>query len=52
MRKNILNIESSYQNENMNMLYMKKMPKFEQDDREKLLNGCSSTLEFFLIKHI
>ena len=28
------------------------MPKFEQDDQKKLLDGCSTTLEFFLVKHI
>ena len=28
----ILNIVLSNQNKYMNMLYMKKMPKFEQDD--------------------
>ena len=28
------------------------MPKFEQVDQKKHLNGCSSTLEFFLVKHI
>ena len=28
------------------------MPKFKQDNQKKLLNGCSSTLEFFLEKHI
>ena len=27
------------------------MPKFEQDD-QILLDGCSTTLEFFLVKHI
>ena len=26
------------------------MPKFEQDDQKKLLDGCSTTLEFFLVK--
>ena len=29
-----------------------KMPKFEQDDQKKLLDGCCTTLEFFLVKHI
>ena len=29
-----------------------KMPKFEQDDQKKLLDGCSTTLEFFLVKYI
>ena len=28
------------------------MPKFEQDDQIKLLDGYSLILEFFLIKHI
>ena len=27
------------------------MPKFEQDDQKKLLDGCCITLEFFLVKH-
>ena len=35
----------------MNKLYIKKMPKFEQDD-QKILGGYSSILDFFLIKHI
>ena len=28
------------------------MPKFEQDDQKELLDGCCTTLEFFLVKHI
>ena len=28
------------------------MPKFDLDNQNKLLDGCSSTLEFFLVKHI
>ena len=28
------------------------MPKFEQDDQKKLLDGCCTTLEFFLVMHI
>ena len=28
------------------------MPKFEQDDQKRLLDGCSSTLEFFFVKNI
>ena len=37
----VLNIVMLDQNKNMNMLYMKRMPKFEQDDQKKLLDGCS-----------
>ena len=42
-----LNIVASNQNKNK-----KKKPKFEQDVQKELLNGCSSTLEFFLVKYI
>ena len=28
------------------------MSKFEQDIQKKLLNGCRSTFEFFLLMHI
>ena len=48
----LLTIVTLDQNKNMNMLYMKKMPKFVEDDQKKLLDGCNSTLEFFLVKHI
>ena len=28
------------------------MPKFEQDNQKKLLDGCSSTLGIFLVKKV
>ena len=48
----IFKLLSSDQKNDMNKLHMKKMPKFEKDGQKKLLDGCSTTLEFFLVKHI
>ena len=47
----VLNIVSSDQNKYEHASQEKK-PKFEQDDQKKLFDGCSTTLEFFLVKHI
>ena len=46
----VLNIISIEPKKYEHALY-EKMPKFEQDNQKKLLNGHSSTLEFFLVKH-
>ena len=45
----VLNIILLDQNQNASH---EKMPKFEQNDQKKLLDGCRTTLEFFLVKHI
>ena len=46
-----LNILSFDQKKNMNMLYMKKCQSLNKMTK-KLLDGYSSTLEVFLLKHI
>ena len=44
----VLHIVIADENKNRNMLHMKKMPKCEHDDPKKLVDECSSTLEFSL----
>ena len=46
-----LYIASSKQNKYINILYMKKCQSLNKTI-EKLLDGCSSTLKLFLVKHI
>ena len=36
----------------MNMLHMKKFQSLNKMTKKKLLDGCCTTLEFFLVKHI
>ena len=36
---------------NIVSILQEKIPKFEQDFQNKILDECSSTLENFLVKH-